>query len=92
MANLSGADLSMANLNGALNLTEEQLTQVYRLCGAILPDGSHYEGRLNLAGDMGSSTPEKIEDLPHPLQSLGRTKKLTAAGFEPDGTMVEDRY
>lgn len=92
MANLSGADLSMANLNGALNLTEEQLAQVHRLCGAILPDGSHYDGRLNLPGDMGISAPEKIENRPHPLQSPGRTKKLTAAGLEPDGTMVKDRY
>lgn len=54
MANLHGADLSMANLNGAINLTEQQLVQIYRLKGAILPDGTRYDGRLNLPGDTES--------------------------------------
>lgn len=84
MANLCGADLSMANLNGALNLTEQQLTQVYRLCGAILPDGTHYDGRLNLPGDTKITCTEQIERSSHPVQSPGRTSKLTTAGFEPD--------
>jgi uncharacterized protein YjbI with pentapeptide repeats len=51
-ANLRGADLSQANLRGARNLTEEQLTRASRLQGATLPDGSLYNGRFNLAGDL----------------------------------------
>jgi len=91
MANLCGADLSMSNLNGTLNLTEVQLAQVHRLCGAILPDGTHYDGRLNLPGDIGISAPEQIRENSHPIQSRGRTMKLRAAGLEPDGNIYEDR-
>jgi uncharacterized protein YjbI with pentapeptide repeats len=49
--NLCGANLFKANLQEARNLTEEQLTQAYRLWGAVMPDGSRYDGRFNLLGD-----------------------------------------
>jgi uncharacterized protein YjbI with pentapeptide repeats len=52
MANLQGADLHKANLQGARNLSDEQLAQTSRLWGATLPDGSLYDGRFNLAGDI----------------------------------------
>jgi hypothetical protein len=51
-ANLQGAFMTKANLQGARNLTEAQLAQASRLRGAILPDGSRYDGRLNLPGDI----------------------------------------
>jgi uncharacterized protein YjbI with pentapeptide repeats len=50
-ANLRGANLFKANLQEARNLTDEQLAQAYRLWGAIMPDGSRYDGRFNLLGD-----------------------------------------
>jgi len=50
--NLKGADLFKANLKDTRNLTDEQLSQVKRLWGAIMPDGSSYDGRYKLTGDI----------------------------------------
>lgn len=47
-ANLQGADLARANLDGARNLNDGQLASVARLHGAVLPDGTLYDGRFNL--------------------------------------------
>jgi uncharacterized protein YjbI with pentapeptide repeats len=51
-ADLEGAFMTKTNLQGARNLTEAQLAQASRLRGATLPDGSLYDGRFNLAGDI----------------------------------------
>jgi uncharacterized protein YjbI with pentapeptide repeats len=51
-ANLKGASLNQANLQGILDLTQEQLSQVYKLRGTTMPDGSRYDGRFNLEGDL----------------------------------------
>lgn len=51
VTNLQGADLFEANLMGARNLCDEELAKAYRLSGAVMPDGSTYDGRFNLAGD-----------------------------------------
>jgi uncharacterized protein YjbI with pentapeptide repeats len=51
-ANLKGAFLNQANLQGILDLTEEQLSQAYKLRGTTMPDGSRYDGRFNLDGDL----------------------------------------
>jgi uncharacterized protein YjbI with pentapeptide repeats len=51
-ANLKGAFLNQANLQGILDLTEEQLAKVYKLRGATMSDGSRYDGRFNLEGDL----------------------------------------
>jgi uncharacterized protein YjbI with pentapeptide repeats len=51
-ANLSGADMYKVNLTGATNLTAAQLRRAKRLFGAILPDGSTYDGRYQLNGDL----------------------------------------
>lgn len=49
---LRGADLFKADLRDAINLTDEQLSLVKRLCFAVMPDGSPYDGRYNLPGDL----------------------------------------
>jgi hypothetical protein len=49
---LKDVDLYKANLAGARNLTGEQLAQAKRLYGATMPDGSVYDGRFNLPGDL----------------------------------------
>jgi uncharacterized protein YjbI with pentapeptide repeats len=51
-ANLTNADLYKVNLRGAKNLTLEQLSKVDQLFGSIMPDGTVYDGRLNLFGDL----------------------------------------
>ena len=51
-ANLEDADLTQANLTRSRNLVDSQLTQVRRLHGATMPDGSRYDGRFNLPGDI----------------------------------------
>ncbi len=45
-ANLSKADLSGANLSGA-TVTDEQLTSVRTLEGAIMPDGKKYDPAIH---------------------------------------------
>jgi uncharacterized protein YjbI with pentapeptide repeats len=60
-ANLSGANLCRANLQGARNLTETQLANAFRLRGAILPDGSRYDGRYHLAGDLESACSQGVD-------------------------------
>ena len=51
-ANLENADLFKSNLQDARNLTDEQLLKVKRLWGATMPDGSPYNGRFRLQGDL----------------------------------------
>jgi uncharacterized protein YjbI with pentapeptide repeats len=51
-ANLDGADLFKANMQDARNLTDEQLRSAKRLCYATMPDGSLYDGRYSLEGDL----------------------------------------
>ena len=50
--NLAGADLFKADLSDARNVTDAQLAQAKRLCFATMPDGSPYNGRFNLPGDI----------------------------------------
>ncbi len=50
--NLKRANLSGANLKGVKNLREEELAKAYRLDGATMADGTLYDGRLNLPGDL----------------------------------------
>src|SRR5574341_1341491 len=49
---LQGAYLQWSNLEGARKLEEYQLAQVKYFRGAIMPDGSCYNGRFNLIGDL----------------------------------------
>jgi uncharacterized protein YjbI with pentapeptide repeats len=51
-ANLKDADLYKANLRFVRGLTDAQLSQVKRLWGAIMVDGSPYDGRYNLSADI----------------------------------------
>ncbi len=50
-AELLHADLVQANLEGAI-INDEQLASTDNLGGAIMPDGSLYDGRFNLMGDF----------------------------------------
>ncbi len=59
-ADLTYADLYKANLRGAQNLTEQQLASAHQLLGAVMPDGSTYDGRVNLAGDLARARWAKI--------------------------------
>jgi hypothetical protein len=51
-ADIQGADFFKANLQNVSNLTDEQCSKVKRLYGATMPDGSIYDGRYNLEGDI----------------------------------------
>ena len=65
-ANLDGtdftsADLYKVNLRGARNSTEEQLATANELFGSIMPDGSVYDGRFNLPGDLARAQWAKVK-------------------------------
>jgi hypothetical protein len=51
-ANLLGAHMAGVNLQGALQASAKQLALANRLKGAVMPDGSRYDGRYNLPGDL----------------------------------------
>jgi len=51
-ADLEGALLQRANLKGVKNLSLEQIFSLSRLWQATMPDGSMYDGRYRLAGDI----------------------------------------
>ena len=55
-ATLDAANLVGANMSGALNLTDEQLSQAGRMRASILPDGKPYDGRFNLQGDLADAS------------------------------------
>lgn len=70
-ADLTYADLYKANLRGALNLTEQQLAGARQLMGAIMPDGSTYDGRFNLPGDLARARWAKLDpDDPQSMAEL----------------------
>ncbi len=51
-ANLLGAAMAGVNLQGAFQVSAKQLALASRLKGATMPDGSRYDGRYNLPGDL----------------------------------------
>ena len=51
-ADLQGAYLQRANLEGVKKLEDHQIAQIKYLRRAIMPDGSRYDGRYNLSGDL----------------------------------------
>ncbi len=60
-ANLAGAILYKANLHGARNLSAEQLSQASRLRSAVMPDGSRYDGRFSLPGDLALAETDNVD-------------------------------
>jgi hypothetical protein len=57
---LTNSDMYKVNLRGARNLTEEQLSKLNELFGSIMPDGSVYNGRFNLFGDLARARWAKV--------------------------------
>ena len=49
---LKNARMRFASLEGARSLTSSQLFEMKELRGAVMPDGSKYDGRFNLYGDL----------------------------------------
>jgi uncharacterized protein YjbI with pentapeptide repeats len=60
-ADLTYADLYKTNLRAARNLTDTQLSKTNQLLGAIMPDGSPYDGRFNLFGDLSRARWAKLD-------------------------------
>ncbi|MGF1507519.1 MAG: pentapeptide repeat-containing protein [Anaerolineae bacterium] len=53
------AHFSEADLRGA-HITDQQLAQALTLAGATMPDGSRYDGRFNLSGDLAYAEGEML--------------------------------
>jgi uncharacterized protein YjbI with pentapeptide repeats len=69
-ADLSGADLrradfSIADLTGAL-ISDAQFSRAGKLWRATMPDGSPYDGRYNLDGDLREVVELKTVNIDHP--------------------------
>ncbi|MCJ7660653.1 MAG: pentapeptide repeat-containing protein [Anaerolineales bacterium] len=70
MANLKDAQMSGVNIQGACNITDNQLSKVSMMRGATMTDGNRYDGRFNLTGDLwalrswriDSNDPEAVAD------------------------------
>lgn len=61
MTNLEDISLRNANLTGARFLSDAQLYRARRLRGAVMPDGTRYDGRYNLAGDLDDAREHDID-------------------------------
>jgi hypothetical protein len=59
-ADLQGADLEGTNLQGA-QVYDQQLIKVNCLRGATMPDGSRYDGRFGLQGDLKIAYREQVD-------------------------------
>lgn len=57
---LNGASLVMANLHEARGLTDDRLKGCARLQKAVMPNGTRYDGRYNLAGDLEGMDPTDV--------------------------------
>jgi hypothetical protein len=60
-ADLTNADMYKVNLRGVRNLTDEQLSKMNELFGSIMPNGTVYEGRFNLFGDLARARWAKVK-------------------------------
>jgi hypothetical protein len=58
--NFFRADLVLARLEGA-KISDEQLASADIMHGAILPNGSRYDGRYNLTGDAAYATRSQVD-------------------------------
>jgi hypothetical protein len=59
-SDLQGADLEGADLQGA-EVHDTQLIKTSRLRGVTMPDGSRYDGRFNLQGDLKTAYREQVD-------------------------------
>lgn len=59
-ADLQGADLEGASLQGA-HVHDGQLVKASRMRGVTMPDGSRYNGRFNLQGDLKTAYREQVD-------------------------------
>jgi uncharacterized protein YjbI with pentapeptide repeats len=59
-ADLTFANMYKVNLRGARNLNTEQLSRANQLWGSIMPDGTTYDGRYNLPGDLAQAQWAKV--------------------------------
>ena len=53
--NLDRANLIRANLQSVRHLNENELMRANSMFGATMPDGSRYDGRYNLVGDLANA-------------------------------------
>jgi len=67
MANMEGANLIGTKLQGAHNLSEIQLRRTNMMVGTIMPDGSMYDGRFHLPGDLGAANSHGV-NLDNPFE------------------------
>jgi uncharacterized protein YjbI with pentapeptide repeats len=61
MTNLQDTSLRKANLTGVRFLSDAQLYRARRLRGAVMPDGTRYNGRYNLVGDLDDAREHDID-------------------------------
>lgn len=62
-AQLAGASLVNAQLKGARGLTDDRLAECARLQNAVMPNGTRYDGRYNLPGDLEGHDPNDAAGL-----------------------------
>jgi hypothetical protein len=87
-ADLQGTNMAKVDLNGVLDLTDEQLSQASRLRCATMPDGSRYDGRFNLAGDLADARFLHV-DTDDP-QAMAGFYAITLEAYERGQKWVED--
>jgi uncharacterized protein YjbI with pentapeptide repeats len=89
-ADLQEATLTDAFLQGAQNLGERQLACVSKLRGAMMPDGSRYDGRFNLIDDISDAYTLRV-DIEDP-EALAAYFGVSAEDYFVGQSWVHDRF
>ena len=78
-ANLEGASLTGGNLQGISDVTPAQLAKTSRLRGTTMPDGTRYDGRYKLDGDLADARFMHLDT--NNNEELARFYGVTLEGF-----------
>jgi hypothetical protein len=79
-AHLRGANLLWADLHNTTGVTDRQLSTVYILRRATMPDGTWYDGRYNLRGDIDDAGRDRIK--PHDEEGMARWYEVSLQAYQ----------
>lgn len=87
-AHLRGANLLWADLHNTTGTTDRQLSVVYILRRATMPDGTWYDGRYNLRGDIDDARRDRIK--PYDEEGMARWYEVSLQTYQRGQTWAAE--